>query len=248
MSNNIYSIHQLPKWFNGPTVLQTTLRDVWETPYYDLYEDDTTHRTFEAFERVLSAFGLPQESIAHRRYVYMGLAMALATRPTLTYRYPEDKRADIALQAAWAWLLMGQQPDPDWTQELFADYWTGAYTEANEAYDVFRNLLKALDRQQAYDAIFNMLDAVINDEAISPHHWAKRSIFNWWLTEVVPAAYYLRLPDTICTDAGEPSFLRIYSSNGGTPLPFGLSHDKVKGTEETVLSLDMQLLSATSVP
>jgi hypothetical protein len=96
MSNHIYSILQLPKWFNGPTVLQSTLRDVWETPYYDLYEDDTTHRTFEAFERVLSAFGLPQESVTHRRYVYMGLAMALATRPTLAYRFPEDKRADMA--------------------------------------------------------------------------------------------------------------------------------------------------------
>ena len=247
MSNNIYSILQLPKWFNGPTVLQTTLREVGETPYYDLYEDDTTHRTFEAFERVLSVFGSSQESISHKRYVYMGLAIAIAARPTLAYRFPEDKRADIALQAAWAWLLIGQQPDSDWTQELFADYWTGAYTEANEAYDVFRNLLKALDRQQAYDAIFNMLDAAINDEAISPHHWAKRSIFNWWLMEVVPAAYYLRLPDTICTDAGYPSFLRIYSGKGTVPLPFGHRHDEVRGREEMVLSLDMQLVSTACV-
>ena len=172
----------------------------------------------------------------------MGLAMALATRPTLASHFPEDKRADMALQVAWAWLLIGQQPDPDWTQPLLADYWTGAYTEANEAYDIFRNLLKAFVRQQAYDAIFNMLDAAINDEAISPHHWAKRSIFNWGLMEVGPALP--RLPDTICTDAGVPSFLRIYSSNGTVPMPFGHRHDEVRGTEEMVLSLDMQLVSA----
>ncbi len=242
MSNKFYNTFRLPKWFNGPDILRTTLLDVSKTRYYDLYEDDTNDRTSEAFERVLSIFGLPEESVSHRRYVYLGLTMALATRPTLAYRFPEDKRADMVLQVAWAWLLMGQQPALNWTQQLFADYSIGAYTEANEAYDIFHNLLRAFDRKQAYDAILNILDAGINDEAISPHHWAKRLIFNWWLMEVVPAAYFLRLPDTICTDAGEASFLRINGSYGTIPLPVGSQNGEVRPKEEMVLSLDMQVI------
>lgn len=65
-------------------------------------------------------------------------------------------------------------------------------------------MLKIVNIKDAYRALFNILDAAINDEAISPHYWAKRAIFNWWLIDVVPAAYTLRLPATICTDRGDP--------------------------------------------
>ena len=134
----------------------------------------------------------------------MGLAIALAARPTLAYRFPQDKRPDFVLQKVSEWLEKEQWSGAEWAELFFADYWTGAHTEANEAYDIFRQLLKMVNINDAYRALFNILDAAINDEAISPHYWAKRSIFNWWLIDVVPAAYMLRLPATICTDRGDP--------------------------------------------
>ena len=204
MSKTPHFDFQLPQWFTGPKALQATLHEVWQTKYEDLYEDDATDEIYEAFRSVLAAFGLPDSGISHKRYVYMGLAMALAARPTLAQTYPEDKRPDFVLQKVSAWLSSGQWESQEWAELLFADYWTGAHTEANEAYDIFRQLLKMINIKDAYRALFNILDAAINDEAISPHYWAKRAIFNWWLIDVVPAAYTLRFPATICTDRGNP--------------------------------------------
>lgn len=202
---------QLPQWFDGPESLQVALREVWETKYDDLYEDDATAETDEAFGSVLLAFGQPDTIVSHKRYVYMGLAIALAARPTLTYRFPKDKRPDLVLEKVSAWLEREEWSGSEWAELLFADYWTGAHTEANEAYDIFRQLLKMIHINDAYYALINILDAAINDEAISPHYWAKRAIFNWWLIEVVPAAYHLRLPATICTDRGDTVRLALFS-------------------------------------
>ena len=211
MSKNHDSNFQLPQWFEGPEALQVTLREVWETKYEELYEDDATDEIYEAFRSVLAIISEPDSAVSHKRYVYMGLAMALAARPTLTDRFPQDKRPDFVLQRVFAWLESGQWEGPEWAELLFADYWTGAHTEANEAYDIFRQLLKIININDAYRALFNILDAAINDEAISPHYWAKRAIFNWWLIDVVPAAYSLRLPATICTDRGDPVHLTTFS-------------------------------------
>ena len=76
MSKTPHFDFQLPQWFTGPKALQATLHEVWQTKYEDLYEDDATDEIYEAFRSVLAAFGLPDSGISHKRYVYMGLAMA----------------------------------------------------------------------------------------------------------------------------------------------------------------------------
>jgi hypothetical protein len=217
MSKNHHENGQLPQWFEGSEALQTTLREVWETKYEELYEEDATDETYSAFRSVLAAFGLPDSTLSHKRYVYMGLVMALAARPTLAYRFPEDRRPDFVLQKVSAMLSKGQWEDSEWAELLFADYWTGAHTEANEAYDIFRQLLKMININHAYRSLFNILDSAINDDAISPHYWAKRSIFNWFLIDVVPAAYYLRLPATICTDRGTSVHLSAFLEQSHPP-------------------------------
>ena len=159
----------LPQWFEGPEALKVMLQELWETKYEELYEDDATDEIYEPFRRVLAIISESDRIVSHKRYVYMGLAMALAARPTLRRAYPQDKRPDLVLQKVSAWLSSGQWEGSEWAELLFADYWTGAHTEANEAYDIFRQLLKMINVDDAYRALFNILDAAINDGAISPH-------------------------------------------------------------------------------
>lgn len=73
----------------------------------------------------------------------------------------------------------------------------GRYQAADEAYSIFYGLVKTLDRKTAYKAILHILYDAITGDAISGFAAAQRDMFNWWLIEVIPAAYCLKLPATL---------------------------------------------------
>lgn len=65
---------------------------------------------------------------------------------------------------------------------------------ADEAYQIFYNSLKLLDSKQAYDMILDILVDAVTGEPIIASSSKKRQLFNWLLVDVIPSAYYLRLP------------------------------------------------------
>jgi len=197
----VFTELRLPDGFNGPTRLVEALRAAWDKHYLDLYEDERAD-VYEAFDDVLHAFGLPEDGVGHQRYVYMAWSIALAARPTLQYYFPDDPRPDFALDSVRAWIESGIAVPVSVVETLFSDYQTGAHTDAHDAYSAFDDLLKSLDEAQAYDAVQDILDVAITADALSPHYQAKREIFNWWLVDVVPSAYDLRLASFLYTMQG----------------------------------------------
>ncbi|MUG95082.1 hypothetical protein F7734_23040 [Scytonema sp. UIC 10036] len=51
--------------------------------------------------------------------------------------------------------------------------------------------------QAADEEIIGILYDAITGDAISPFAAAKRDLFNWWIIDVVPSAYYLKLPSNL---------------------------------------------------
>lgn len=71
------------------------------------------------------------------------------------------------------------------------------YQAADEAYNIFYGLLKTLNKESAYEEIIDILYDALTGDAISPFAAAKRDLFNWWIIDVVPSAYCLKLPSNL---------------------------------------------------
>ncbi len=67
----------------------------------------------------------------------------------------------------------------------------------SEMSNIFYGLLQTLNTKTAYNAILDILYDAITGDAISGFAAAQRDMFNWWLIEVIPAAYCLKLPSTL---------------------------------------------------
>jgi hypothetical protein len=201
--NNSYLEFSLPKWFDSPEALKEMLFTLWNRRYYELHEEAANSLIEEAFEEALKAFGKPNDLTGHRRYVYMAWAMALAARPTLQHWFPEDTRPDTALEKIGSWAKAGVEMPADFAKSLFWDFPSkGAHTGAVEAYDIFYSSLRTLDQAYAYESMVSILEDAINGEAITPYYNVRRTVWNWWLLDVIPCAYYLRLPSTLCNYLG----------------------------------------------
>jgi hypothetical protein len=193
-----YTDFKLPSNFDIPDKLQETLQTVWDRKYDDLYERDGNSDVEEAFVEVMTAFGMPNDAISHQRYVYMAYGIALAAKPTIKHYFPEEHKADIVQAIISCWLKDGGEIPETWADTLFPNInKIGKYQATDEAYNIFYGLLQTLNTKTAYNAILNILYDAITGDAISGFTAAQRDMFNWWLIDVIPAAYSLQLPSTL---------------------------------------------------
>jgi hypothetical protein len=72
----------------------------------------------------------------------------------------------------------------------------------NEARNVVQNLQRVIDPGEARKILLQILDDCLEGYALLRDVSRKRTLFNWWLVEVVPAAWCMRLPKVIY-QAGE---------------------------------------------
>ena len=193
-----YTDFKLPSNSTIPEQLQQTLQTVWDRKYDDLYERGGKCSVEEAFVEVMTAFGMPNDPISHQRYVYMAYGIALAAKPTIKHYFPEEHKADIVEAIVSCWLKDGCEIPESWADTLFPNInKIGKYQASNEAYNIFYGLLQTLNTKTAYNAILDILYDAITGDAISGFTEARRDMFNWWLIEVIPAAYCLKLPSTL---------------------------------------------------
>jgi hypothetical protein len=193
-----YTEFKFPKNLDIPTQLKETLQAVWDRKYRDLYEKDGNCDVEAAFVEVMTALGMPNDAISHQRYVYMSYAMALAAQPTIKHYFPQESKVEIIQAIVSCWLKDGCEIPETWADTLFANSKEiGRYQAADEAYSIFYGLVKTLNQKTAYNAILHILYDAITGDAISGFAAARRDMFNWWLIEVIPAAYCLKLPSTL---------------------------------------------------
>ena len=161
--------------------------------YSDFYLDNGTEDAEVTIERILTLFGNPEEQRNHKRYVYMGYAIALASFPTAQTYMKNDDRFELILTDVQKWLQDKK------TQLIVAENWFDLSREVRgndsitDTIYLFYYLIKSLSWENAYDSLVEILYVSLLGDAINPLPQKRRDVFNWWLTSVVPASYSLRL-------------------------------------------------------
>lgn len=185
----------LPPEGDIPEELKLILQNVWNRKYKELYETREKCSVETAFEDVLKVFGMPEDTISHRRYVYMAYGIALGTKSTIKHYFPKESRFETVQNTVEFWINNGVEIPEEFADKLFIDMGElGSYQATDEAYNILYALLKTLEPKIAYDAILDILYDAMTGDAISDFAAAMRDIFNWWIIEVVPSAYCLKLP------------------------------------------------------
>lgn len=141
---------------------------------------------------VLSAVGDPRvDERAWRSFGFMARAVLTEVRPTLAAHWPPGLvLADGVLAALDIWLASNADPPT----VRASPSGPRAPQALGEALGVVESARVVLDRSQAHAALLDILDSVFQGYAILPGSEGRRAIFDWWLKEVVPAAFALRVP------------------------------------------------------
>lgn len=199
-ASSYYPSFKISSSFEIPVSLGNLLKEIWQRHYEELYEEeaDGTTSLENAFEKVLDALWSSSDLYSHRRYVWMAYTLALATQPTVEAYLPNDFRMEQVLERTATWLQNAGTSSIPEIHNLFPEVSVGSQA-IDEAIDVFRNLQRMTDLEQAREALLEILDNCFEGYAIFPGSAGKRDLFNWWLVEVVPAAWCLQLPNTIYT-------------------------------------------------
>lgn len=192
----------LSDWFQTPDSLIEVMRQVFNRRYADFYLDRGSHDAEEAIREVLLAFGKPSHILSHRRLVAMGYVMALAARSTFAYHKVHDGRIDMVLNHVKCWLKAstaeggnGVNMAPQPANVVFFDADTVRGNDSiDDAYYLYFHLLNALQKESAYESSLEILYVSLLGDAISALPERRREVFNWWLTDVIPYAYHLQLP------------------------------------------------------
>jgi len=173
--------------------LEPLIESATNARYPELYEP-VDHRPArkleEVTEDILNAFGDPQtDHHAWRRFGHMGRALLIEVLPTIAGHWPPaTAKANSVLAALETWLSSSSSPPPV-NQDIDGPLAPQALAEA---LDVVRNASRLTDRAHARRAIADMVDDCLQGYAIIPGSEGRRSVFNWWLRIVVPAAWALQ--------------------------------------------------------
>lgn len=174
--------------------LVALLRSLWSQRYVELYEEEATGSIEEAIGAVLDALWPPGDENGHRRWVAMARACALASEPTVGALEANNPEPRWALERAARFPAHGF-PNPATAAIVhFPEEEIRGHQGLNEALGVFRNLVRALDPELARHALTEMLLDCLAGHAVFPGSDGRRDLFNWWLMEVVPAAWESRVP------------------------------------------------------
>lgn len=197
-SRGYYKEFRLPQWFNGPEELTKILQEVWNRSYPDLYDRGGEDDLESAIEEVLKTLGIFNKELTHKRYVYIAWTIALAAEATIKHYFPDDQIFPRVEKQVLLWLESGVEVPDNFVNTVFSDLeQIGKHQASGEAYNILYATLNSLASENAYTAVLDTLYYALTGDAVSGFSAAKRDVFNWLIVEVIPAAYCLRVPDTI---------------------------------------------------
>ena len=210
-----YREFRLPEWFNGPEELTKILQEVWNRSYPDLHDRGGKDDLEEAIGELLKTLGTLNNEMTHKRYVYIAWTMALAAEATIKHYFPDNQIFSLVEKQVLLWLEKGVEVPDNFANTVFSDLEKiGKYQAAGEAYNILYATLNSLEVENADEAVLDILDDVLTGDPVSGSTDTKRDIFNWFIVEVIPAAYCLRIPDTIYSGKWKfPPLIEYYSEN-----------------------------------
>lgn len=199
-TSGYYPIFQLPPRAAANPRLARLLSELWSRRYRELYEQEEPLESLDgALHAVLAELCQSGDKRGHARLLAMARALALGAQPTVAAFEPENPEPQWALDAASAFPELGFLRPEVAASVHFPPNELRGVQGLNEALDVFRNLIRALDPDLAREALLEILEDCLTGHAIFPGSAGRRDLFNWWLVEVVPAAWEERTPDRIYT-------------------------------------------------
>lgn len=206
---------------NIPTALFNVLYETYNKQYEELYEV-TNNFNYELkvdVQNILNLLKGDTNDLTYLRYLWMGLIMGFAVKPTVISYLPNDIRPSLILKRVKALFFREQSKylcykfdlvlnDENFAyhisqlkEHLFPHKCEGSQA-LDEALDVFLNLLEMMDTQVIEAALIEILDDCFDGYAIFPGSQHRRELFNWWLTDVIPATWNLMFPTQIYTING----------------------------------------------
>jgi hypothetical protein len=120
-----------------------------------------------------------------------------ASEPSVHAWRPDDERPAIVLSAVEKHLSTNAPEPRDW-RALFPQV-VSPPQALHEALDVFWNLARMIDSADPVPSLIEIFEDCFEGYAIFGGSQGRRDLFNWFLVEVMPAAWSLRLPDRIYT-------------------------------------------------
>lgn len=196
-----YPAFEISSDYELPNELRQILKQVWSLRYEELYEEVPDNIILEnSFSKILETIQVQDQNLYNLKYVYIALTLGLAVEPTIKAYLPEDIRPQQIIQTVKLWLKTKEKLTQN-IGELFPTPSVGNQA-IDEAIDVFKNLLTCLELESAQKSLLSIFDNCFEGYAIFPGSEGRRDLFNWWLLEVVPAAWCLQLPKTIYTIQG----------------------------------------------
>ncbi|HEY1755560.1 MAG TPA: hypothetical protein VGG72_09210 [Bryobacteraceae bacterium] len=193
-----YPYLRFPVWFSAPSGFSRVIEDLWNRHYPGLYEDPAGRppsNLDEAFQALLGLLWTEGSNVGHQRCLWAGWAAGKACQATIEGWRAGDPRPQLVQAAVQTFLEYGRIPSTGW-RATFPQL-VSPPQALHEALDVFWNLARMLDPLEARPAFIEILEDSIEGYGIVPGSQGKRDIFNWFLVEVMPAAWSLRLPDRI---------------------------------------------------
>ncbi len=186
-----------------PSSLHKLIHKIWQNHYEELYEyaPNQVESLEDSCLEILDFFTIKEPSSSYDRYLVMAIIFAEAIRPTIEAYLAEDSRMQAIFKEINQFLTDKKQPNLNLIDQLFPVTSEG-YQALDEALNVLKNSIKVLDVQESKEALLNILDDCLEGYAIFPGSQGRRDLFNWWLLEVVPAAWCLQFPKKVYTIKG----------------------------------------------
>lgn len=183
-----------------PGTLQALIEQVYDKHYCELYEERPTSKISltDVLARVIKMLGEcshnPQLS-----YFCLAIILGLAVQPTVRCHLPDDHVTQFFFQSLFQNLL--EQKQPLHFRENYQSIW-GHNQALDEALLVLEGALQVGDRLQAPNQLLDMSELCLEGYAIFPGSAERRTLFDWWLLEAIPAACLQVFPSHIYTLKG----------------------------------------------
>lgn len=210
-----YTIQSLDLLQNIPDAFKLKLAEIWQKSYAELYEPVTDEVTSlqDSIEEILEMLKDGNQTLGHFRYVWMGLIMAIIVEPTIKYYQPNNPIPDQTIEKMVFWLFKAIKAVAN-SQTLSIETFDfdkldmmllishqsrelESFQVLSEALDVYINAVRILDKKQSLDALIDILESCLEGYAVFPGSYGRRDFLNWWLLDVVPAAWNLVPPSSV---------------------------------------------------
>ena len=198
-SQGYYPVVSFPPWFHDEA-LKARLVEIGQRRYR-AFDDgpDRPHAVRDAFTELVALLADPEDAaLTHRRYVRLGLILALGTRFSISLYEAGNAAIPKVRKDVERW-LKDCTPFPEPVGPELLPVPMTAEQVRDDAVEVHRTLSEMPGNPEAAgELLWDILDLTLDGYAIHPGGGlSKRDLFNWALSEAVPAAWLERLPDHI---------------------------------------------------